>query len=69
MTRILNIPTDQRRSLCDATHVTLNGEPARVVGSLLPFAKVQTIDPRGPSIEFAWPMVAGIVARDGRFSS
>jgi len=57
---------NQKRELAE-TPVTLNGLPAQIVGVKLDFAKVRTLDPYGPEIEYAWPTVARIVASGGKF--
>lgn len=61
-----NITIEQRRELCSAA-VTLDGEPARITGAALPFAKVSTATNGG--YEWAWPTVARIVANGGAFKS
>ncbi|KMV19651.1 hypothetical protein ACT17_06340 [Mycolicibacterium conceptionense] len=59
---------EQRKALCD-TPVTLDGEPAKISGWALPFAKVHRRDGRGGEVEFAWSTAARIVELGGRFSS
>ena len=60
---------DARRELADTPDITLNGEPAVIVGHRKPFAKVATLRSDGPVVEFAWATVARIIARDGAFRS
>lgn len=47
--------------------VTLNGEPAAIMGARLPFAKVASLDPEGPSAEWAWDTVESVVKSGGDF--
>lgn len=61
------VTDDERRALCDA-RVTLNGEPAKIAGTSLPFATVTTLA-TGLGCQWAWPTVARIVANGGRFTS
>jgi len=49
--------------------VTLDGQPARVVGWQNDFATVRTDDPNGPSCEFAWSTVERVIAAGGQFKS
>lgn len=56
-----------RHALCAAT-VTLNGNPARISGARLPFARVTDMT-TGLSAEWAWATVERIVAHDGAFKS
>jgi len=44
---------------------TLNGAPARVVGRLLRFAHVATLDYRGPDEEYTWEQVQRIMSQEG----
>lgn len=60
---------DERRELADTRGLTLDGEPAVIVGARNPFAKVATLRSDGPVVEFAWPTVARIVAAGGAFRS
>lgn len=46
---------------------TLDGEPARIVGRLLPFAIVRTIRDGGPAFEYAWETVARVMENGGNF--
>ena len=48
---------------------TLDGEPARIVGRLLPFATVRTIRDGGPSFDYAWETVARVMENGGKFHS
>ena len=48
---------------------TLDGEPARIVGRLLPFATVRTIRDGGPSFDYAWETVARVMENGGIFHS
>jgi len=48
---------------------TLDGEPARIVGRLLPFATVRTIRDGGPAFEYAWETVARVMENGGKFHS
>ncbi|UBV20397.1 MULTISPECIES: hypothetical protein [Mycolicibacterium] len=59
----------ERRALCETAAVTLDGAPARISGSSLPFAKVSRKDGRGGEVEFAWDTVALIVTNGGKFQS
>ncbi len=48
--------------------ITLDGKPAKITGRLNDFATVSELN--GPvRVEFAWPTVRRIVARDGKFRS
>jgi hypothetical protein len=58
---------DQRRALCE-TRVTLDGQPARISGAQRDFAMVR-ITASGLGAEWAWPTVARIVAKGGKFKS
>ena len=60
---------DARRELADTKGITLDGEPAVIVGHRNPFAKVATLRSDGPVAEFAWPTVARIIAKGGAFKS
>jgi hypothetical protein len=46
----------------------LNGQLAKIVGRKLDFAIVRTLDPNGPSHEWAWETVAEVMTRlEGKF--
>jgi hypothetical protein len=48
----------------------LDGKPARVTGRRNDFATVQTLDAKGPSVEFAWETVERIMTEyDAAFRS
>ena len=59
----------ERRELCWTEGVTLDGEPAMVMGAANRFAQVATLRGCGPAVEFAWPTVARIIADGGAFRS
>lgn len=58
-----------RHQLCEAEGVTLNGEPAVIIGARNSFAQVATVRSDGPVAEFAWITVRRIVACGGEFFS
>ncbi|UBV13024.1 hypothetical protein [Mycolicibacterium fortuitum] len=58
----------QRQRLCESK-VTLDGEPARIIGWGQPFATVSRSDGRGGRVEFAWATAARIVDAGGAFQS
>lgn len=58
----------QRQRLCE-TKVTLDGEPARIIGWSHPFATVSRSDGRGGRVEYAWLTVARVVEAGGAFQS
>ena len=58
-----------RQWLIGCDRVTLDGHPATVSGTSLPFAIVRRLDGRGGSVEYAWPTVAHIIDNGGRFES
>ena len=60
---------DKRRAYYSGRPVTLDGEPAKIVGFLNDFATVATVDAGGSSFEWSWRAVARVVSRGGRFSS
>lgn len=70
-----DIPLSFKQAVMDEANahgVTLNGEPATVCGTRLPFARVRvTSGPwRGSSFEFAWETVQHVVRTNGgRFKS
>ena len=49
--------------------VTLNGEPAKIVGFAMRFATIATLDPRGAHFEWSWDAVNRIVENGGAFCS
>jgi hypothetical protein len=57
-----------RQALCATSGVTLNGQPARITGAGLEYARVTEIR-SGLSAEWPWHAVARVVARGGRFES
>ncbi len=57
---------EQRRELCGAT-ITLDGQPAQIVGARLDFATVR--DRNGRAFEWAWEIAARLVGRGGAFKS
>jgi hypothetical protein len=59
---------DERRELCRAANVTLDGKQAKICGARGLFATVAVV-PDGPSHDFAWSVVARIVADGGEFRS
>ena len=63
---IMAVSMEDRVDLVNAKNITLDGRPAVIGGTRLPFAKVSTLDGRC-SAEWAWETVARIVARDGAF--
>lgn len=58
----------QRVGFCARSDITLNGEPARIVGPRNQFARVQ-IRASGLSAEWSWDAVAHVCGRDGAFKS
>ena len=49
--------------------VTLDGQPAKIIGFAMRFATIVTIDPHGPHFEWSWEAVDRIVAAGGAFKS
>ena len=66
----LTLP-DARRSLYAGRAVTLDGEPAKIIGFLIrDFAIVAAVGAdSGPAFEWSWLAVARVVSRGGRFKS
>lgn len=58
---------DRQQFLCIA--VTLNGQPAQIVGVKNDVATVRTIDPNGPSFEWSWQAVERVVKNGGNFKA
>jgi hypothetical protein len=58
-----------KRELCWTEDVTLDGQPAMIMGARNAFATVATLHIGGPAVEFAWPTVARIVADGAAFRS
>ncbi len=63
-----SISRDDKVKLISA-RVTLDGAPATIGGTALPFAEVSRLDGKGGRVEYAWTTVARIVANGGRFVS
>ena len=64
----LALTVEQRMALC-REHVTLNGQPARVSGVALSFARVTQIG-SGLSAEWSWATVEHVVrTKGGAFES
>ncbi len=63
--------TQEKTALIDAQGVTLNGIPAKVVGRLMPFARVRQDGPPGEAldVEFAWGTVQHVISTGGAFKS
>jgi hypothetical protein len=61
----VSVPVEVRRALAGQP-VTLNGEAAHIVGVLLPFARVVTVDGTR-SAEWSWHAVERICAEGGCF--
>lgn len=60
----------ERRYELAAARVTLDGEPAQVVGVQERFATVRTLRDSGPSHQWAWSAVEFVVTkRNGAFRS
>lgn len=63
----MGVPMQIRRALVNET-VTLDGEPARIVGLALDFALIETIDGRR-SVSWSWQAVQTVCMNGGNFQS
>jgi len=67
MRNTATLSLEAKRELCWTDGVTLDGEPAMIMGARNAFAQVATLRIDGGFVEFAWPTVAQIVAEGGTF--
>lgn len=62
------ISHEQRVMLCTRSDITLDGDPARIIGTRKEFATVINRT-TGLGAEWSWEAVARVCARDGAFKS